>query len=715
MSDSSTFITQDTAQLSLDATVVASSNSTTHALSQEEEDRNNNDSHSYPEENQEEERSSEQLDSEPKPEQTLRQRGPQLDHTKPQQKHNNPQASDGYGSLRDVWADQGDFPLVLDKVSHRSISVRGGSRVLLTGANFREGVEVAFECPRLGDSVQSRVIIPRVLKSTEIEFITPNLLDWWAIADKDYSCKQLDLSVTLTCGGVKGQEDVNTSFEMFAVDDSEIELLHMIVELHRQHILMTIKKHGSLETEAERASRQRSLSLLQLSPPQSVSKTEHFALSVIYMHCDTRDEISTEGMNVIKSIVQDGHGMLHLAVLQGQLTLVRELSRHLLAWFQSHPITVNSELFLKNRNGETALDFARSLGNSEIEKVLVETLESAEEFKKSILKTLPQRPPTPPLPTPNHSWPVPGINESPRLYSSSTPSPTMNRPLPPTPLTFPSHEHGFNIRASSYHSISSSSSSIVESPMQYSYPPVHSIQATAINGGYGPESSQAIYENSQSHNNASPGQHHMYPNQHNIPPPHPDPTSAYGVPPSTPLRGNSWSSQHSMQGEQPSPSLPQPTVAPPLPPRHKVTRVTRPKQFIIPQLESLLTQGRLLPQEPFTNALSSTPSAIAIAIVHANARISSSSSSDAYATTATISAPESTSTSASASATTSGFHDHACIPTSITYACIPTSITYAHESTPKSDPNACATANYAIIFLSPNAITPGTVSSICIE
>ncbi|KAG0360794.1 hypothetical protein BG005_009874 [Podila minutissima] len=115
-------------------------------------------------------------------------------------------------SYADAWADQGHFPLHLDRVSHTSIPARGGARITFTGENFREGVQVAFEYPRLG---VSKVIIPKVLKSTEMEVISPDLLEWCAIARKKYHSRELCLSISLLCGGVKDSAD-NTTVEMVA-------------------------------------------------------------------------------------------------------------------------------------------------------------------------------------------------------------------------------------------------------------------------------------------------------------------------------------------------------------------------------------------------------------------------------------------------------------------------------------------------------------------
>lgn len=75
-----------------------------------------------------------------------------------------------------------------------------------------EGVQVAFEYPRLG---VSKVIIPKVLKSTEMEVISPDLLEWCSIARKKYHSRELCLSISLLCGGVKDSAD-NTTVEMVA-------------------------------------------------------------------------------------------------------------------------------------------------------------------------------------------------------------------------------------------------------------------------------------------------------------------------------------------------------------------------------------------------------------------------------------------------------------------------------------------------------------------
>ncbi|KAF9996462.1 hypothetical protein BGZ79_009797 [Entomortierella chlamydospora] len=597
-------IVQSAAHLSLDATVVTIPNSTEHSLSREVD--NNTEHRSFSGElapaacKPDEKLDNFDVQLSPSPGQGSIERQnepnhPQLDHSQSRQEHNNPQLTDNHHtSSRDAWADQGHFPLILGEISLKSIPVRGGSRVVLSGVNFREGVEVVFECPKLGKGIEARVVKPRVLKSTEMDIITPNLLDWWVASNKEQPCKQLELSVSLTCAGERSEEDINTSFEMFAFDDSESELLQIIVELHRQQILTSIKSSGSLDSETERTARQRTMTLLQLERPESVSKTEHLALSVIYMLCDGRDQISSEGMDLIKATTDDGHEMLHLAVIQGQITLVREIARHSLCWFQNRPIISDSEVFVKNCNGETGIDFAKALGQSEIEQVLRETLEEANEFKKSILKALPQ-PPTPPISI--HSGPGAGNAESPHMYTSSPiPSHALDRPLPPTPPSAPPQELRYSPnRTTSYFSVPPSGNSMVESPNQYPYPPAQSIHA----------SPHAVYENPSPYTNSndpirmpSPGQHYPPYNQHNIPPPlHYDPSSAYGANPHniSPPQENSMPIPRptgSPQGEQPSPPQSQTTVAPPLPPRHKVTRVNRPKQFTIPAPDVPQTQGQ---------------------------------------------------------------------------------------------------------------------------
>lgn len=88
----------------------------------------------------------------------------------------------------------------------------------------------------------------------------------------------------------------------------------------------------------------------------------------------------------------------------------------------------------------TALDFARQLGNEEIEQVLEATLDAAKGFKKAVQEN-PSRPSIPPSP------PVTGSSlPSPHFRPpsiASTPQ-ALQRPLPPTPLTSCGLESGSN-------------------------------------------------------------------------------------------------------------------------------------------------------------------------------------------------------------------------------------------------------------------------------
>lgn len=87
-----------------------------------------------------------------------------------------------------------------------------------------EGVEVLFECLQLttkpGHVAEVKRVTPKVLKNTELQFISPNLLDWWAIVNqnKTQPCRELGLSVTLVCAGARDEADIDTSFEMSAVE-----------------------------------------------------------------------------------------------------------------------------------------------------------------------------------------------------------------------------------------------------------------------------------------------------------------------------------------------------------------------------------------------------------------------------------------------------------------------------------------------------------------
>lgn len=99
--------------------------------------------------------------------------------------------------------------------------------------------------------------------------------------------------------------------------------------------------------------RKRTLTLLELDQPPNVTRAEHLALSVIYMLCDGHDVISPAGLELLIKTSEEGHDMLDLAVILGLSTLVREIARHLLVRFQSKPMTEESVLFVKDRNGRT--------------------------------------------------------------------------------------------------------------------------------------------------------------------------------------------------------------------------------------------------------------------------------------------------------------------------------------------------------------------------
>ncbi|KAF9916897.1 hypothetical protein BX616_002510 [Lobosporangium transversale] len=545
---------------------------------------------------------------------------------------------------RDAWADQGHFPLLLGEISQRLIPARGGSHIILTGVNFREGIEVVFECPQLGDSVKSKVITPRIHKNTEMEFTSPNLLDWLAMNKGIHPCKELNLSVSLICAGAKGEEDMDTTFEMTAVEDSETELLHNIIELHRQLILTNLT--STLDLEANKTSRQKTLTLLKLEQPPNVTRSEHLALGVLYMLCNEHDQISTESLDIIRRATKEGHDMLHLAVIQGQRTLVREIVRHLLTWFRTHPITSDSELFARNKNGESALDLAKILRHEAIDHVLTEALEVAQELKNTTLK-LPPRP----LPI----APAADLSESTISSSSgstylspvpSVPTQTLDRPLPPTPLTSPFQESettyfppllANGVPTGSQERLASVDTSASAGSTSPSQPPQRVQTAHAIienHSSIGP--APTIYEDSStyisaahySHITAAPHYNHpsisypdptlhfqphpavsgeyssspIYPpNPHNIPPPrastvpapHTRPQGPQGERPAQPPYKTTSAAQF-----RPLPATPHSTAPPLPPPKHKITRVTRPKQFTVPAVGESPAESPPIPSMP---------------------------------------------------------------------------------------------------------------------
>ncbi|KAF9988651.1 hypothetical protein BGZ75_008990 [Mortierella antarctica] len=251
----------------------------------------------------------------------------------------------------DAWAGQGHFPLLLGAVSRLSVPLRGGARIVLTGMNFRKGVQVIFACPQLDGSLGPKVVTPKVLKSTELELFSPCLLDWWTFLSRTEAVPVLKLSVSLVCAGSKDTSDVDTAFEMIAVEDSETELLHVIIALHRQLIQASLTSDADIETE--RNTRQKTLTLLGLEQPPSVTRSEHLALGVIYMLGDECDTLTQEGMKVLQSTTEDGHDMLHLAVILDLSTLVREISRHLLARYKTLSMAAECNIFAEDPNGQT--------------------------------------------------------------------------------------------------------------------------------------------------------------------------------------------------------------------------------------------------------------------------------------------------------------------------------------------------------------------------
>ncbi|KAG0357319.1 hypothetical protein BGZ54_000372 [Gamsiella multidivaricata] len=576
------------------------------------------------------------------------------------QEANDSQLSTADQPPKDAWADQGHFPLLLGDISCRSIPIRGGATVVLSGVNFREGVEVLFECATL--NLKPKKVTPKVLKSTEMELVSPNLLDWWTTANNARPCRELCLSITLLCAGAKAEEDIDTTLEVVATEESEIDLLHVIIGLHRQLVKASLS--STLDHETENITRQRTLTLLKLEQPPSVTRTEHLALGVIYMLCAGHDHVSAEGMEVILATTVDGHDMLHLAVIQGQTTLVREIARHLLSWFQSRSIMEESELLAKDPNGKTALDFARILGYREIEEVLEETVEVAQEFKRSALQAT--RRPLPTLPARGRLGSTAGSTGSTRSDQSTLVPPipvqVANRPLPPTPLTSPYQEEGSDTyQPLSYFPVASAEGSTISSPELRAasheptaptgpaHSPAQRIQtAQAIIEDDG--TSQTVYESSSAYSNTvqygiptmatesiaasyhgqqnplheqhAGQQHHFYqqPQPHQTYPflsQSPTSSAAYtfnphSIPPpranTAPLShiSNSPQGQHSAQAAylasealfRELPAAPSSSGAPLPPPKHIVTRVNRPKQHTL----ATIPRANAAPPYPFDGA-----------------------------------------------------------------------------------------------------------------
>ncbi|KAG0241113.1 hypothetical protein BGX31_001420 [Mortierella sp. GBA43] len=427
-----------------------------------------------------------------------------------------------------------------------------------------------------------------------MELTSPNILDWWVLANKTRPCKELTLSITLICAGAGFDDNTDTTFEILAVEDSETELLHAIIRLHR----LVIQARFSGQDPDPETTKQRTLKLLNLEQPPDVAPSEHLALGVMYMLCDPHDRFSAEGMEVVLSKTRDGHNMLDLAVLQGQTTLVREIARHLLARFQTQALTSESELFPKNLNGDTALDFAKALGHREIEQVLTTILEVAQDFKTNYLQT-PKRP----LPTlPARRRAESSAEGSPYQPSyPSVPVSTSGRPLPPTPVNDSPSSSG---RIDPYESLAT-----ITSPPKQRIQTVQAIIENPVS-----EPSNSAHEYPPPYNNAeappmSSGkhQHQQYypptnysPNLHNIPlpmaaSPVSGPTSIHGSPSQQPTLLNQ---QAPDTPYRPLPSTPLQPAAPLPPPKHKVTPVKRPTQFTIPSEDSAPTSSPYGPPLP---------------------------------------------------------------------------------------------------------------------
>ncbi|KAF9970389.1 hypothetical protein BGZ73_006921, partial [Actinomortierella ambigua] len=347
--------------------------------------------------------------------------------------------------------------------------MRGGQLVSITGENFRGGVQVVLICGQFGDGRTSlKVITPRIRTSTELEFDSPCLLDWWQQASSKRPTSTLVFQVSLSCSGVvPDPEEMSSQFEIAGREDSEVDLLHTVVGLHRQVLRNTIQTGSPAD---DTRTLQRTQTLLDLDQPSDVSKTEHLALGAMYMLCDANDQISAKSLHQIMMPFPDGgHDILHLATILGLSTLVREICRHLLS--HADPESIEA-FYTKDTNNMTALDFATLLSHKDIQDILEVTLAAAKDVVKTMSafqsasigsnanpKSNPARP-LPKLPSkerPNkattmpiklspsmlHAGLPPGTPPSPMPASTTAgtavghPSPTvaaLDRPLPPTPL-----------------------------------------------------------------------------------------------------------------------------------------------------------------------------------------------------------------------------------------------------------------------------------------
>ncbi|KAG0265628.1 hypothetical protein DFQ27_000503 [Actinomortierella ambigua] len=370
---------------------------------------------------------------------------------------------------RDAWEDHsGDFPPRITSLSTKTVAIRGGQLVSITGENLREGtrsyrslnvgslmmltcattvlhpssiqnactggVQVVLICGQFGDGRTSlKVITPRIRTNTELEFESPCLLDWWQQANSNKPTSSLVFQVSLSCSGVVPDPDeLSSQVQVVGREDSEVDLLHAVVELHRQVLRNTIQT-GSPADDVRTLKRTRTL--LELDQPADVSKTEHLALGVLYMLCDSHDQISAKSLHQIMTpFPNGGHDLLHLSTILGLSTLVREICRHLLS--HSDPESINA-FYARDTNNMTG-----------IQDILEMTLDTAKELGKTVSayqatsissnsgpKSNPARP-LPKLPSkerPKHKATTMPIKLSPTMLHMALPPGTPPSPVPALP------------------------------------------------------------------------------------------------------------------------------------------------------------------------------------------------------------------------------------------------------------------------------------------
>ncbi|KAF9165133.1 hypothetical protein DFQ26_000577 [Actinomortierella ambigua] len=323
---------------------------------------------------------------------------------------------------RDAWEDHsGDFPPRITSLSTKTVAIRGGQLVSITGENLRDG------------RTSLKVITPRIRTNTELEFESPCLLDWWQQANSNKPTSSLVFQVSLSCSGVVPDPDeLSSQVQVVGREDSEVDLLHAVVELHRQVLRNTIQT-GSPADDVRTLKRTRTL--LELDPPADVSKTEHLALGVLYMLCDSHDQISAKSLHQIMTpFPNGGHDLLHLSTILGLSTLVREICRHLLN--HSDPESINA-FYARDTNNMTG-----------IQDILEMTLDTAKELGKTVSayqatsissnsgpKSNPARP-LPKLPSkerPKHKATTMPIKLSPTMLHMALPPGTPPSPVPALP------------------------------------------------------------------------------------------------------------------------------------------------------------------------------------------------------------------------------------------------------------------------------------------